>query len=86
MAHRYLYLKLLLRNNTNDAELDIYQNAIRFIMAEDGLDEDGAAGNMLKELNGYSNSLLLYQIRAGVIALRAARQPITIRWEQAWLS
>ncbi len=70
-------------NNTNDAEQSVYQNAIRFVLATDDV---GAAGTILQQLNGYSNSLLLYQIRAGVIALRAAREPIAIRWEQAWLN
>ncbi len=71
--------------STNDAELDIYQNALRFVMAAEGVDEDIAAGALLRELNGYSNSLLLYQIRAGVVALRASRRPVTVKWEQAWL-
>ncbi len=69
-------------NNTNDAEQGVYQKAIRFVLATDAASEAGT----IQQLNGYSNSLLLYQIRAGVIALRAAREPIAIRWEQAWLN
>ncbi len=70
----------------DDGELSVYQNAIRFVMATDYVDEEVAAGKVLQELNGYSNSLLLYQIRAGVSAIRAARRPISVRWEAAWLN
>ncbi len=72
-------------DNPSDS-LDIYRNAISFVMATDYVDEDVAAGTILKELNGYSNSLLLYQMRAGVIALRALRKPTAIRWEKAWVN
>ncbi len=68
-------------SNTNDAEQGVYQNAIRFVLAAD----DAGVAETIQQLNGYSNSLLLYQIRAGVLSLRASRQPVAVNWEQAWL-
>ena len=70
----------------SNSELNIYQNAIRFVMATEFLDEDRAADVILRQLNGHSNSLLLYEIRAGVNAIRATRSRLVINWERAWLN
>lgn len=67
-------------------ELNIYQNAIRYVMATENPGEDRAADVILRHLNGHSNSLLLYEIRAGVNAIRASRSRLAINWERAWLN
>ncbi|RFC37337.1 MAG: hypothetical protein DID90_2727553255 [Candidatus Nitrotoga sp. LAW] len=71
---------------TTNSELDNYQNALQFVIGTEGQKEYLNVDAVLRQLNGYSNSLLLYEIRAGINAIKAAQSPLNIQWEQAWLN
>lgn len=70
--------------NTN-SELNNYQSVLQFVI---GIDQKEYLNvdAVLQQLNGYSNSLLLYEIRAGINAITAARSQLDISWEHAWLN
>jgi hypothetical protein len=71
---------------TTNSELDNYQNALQFVIGSKDQEEYSNVDAILQLLNGHSNSLLLYEIRAGINAINAARSPLDIQWEQAWLN
>ncbi|RFC32609.1 MAG: hypothetical protein DID91_2727703384 [Candidatus Nitrotoga sp. MKT] len=71
---------------TTNSELDNYQNALQFVIGTEDQKEYLNVDAVLRQLNGYSNSLLLYEIRAGINAIKAAQSPLNIQWEQAWLN
>ncbi|RFC32267.1 MAG: hypothetical protein DID92_2727745255 [Candidatus Nitrotoga sp. SPKER] len=70
--------------NTN-SELNNYQSVLQFVLGADQK-EYLNVDVIFQQLNGYSNSLLLYEIRAGIDAITAARSQLDIRWEHAWLN
>ncbi|CAG9933226.1 hypothetical protein [Candidatus Nitrotoga arctica] len=70
--------------NTN-SELNNYQSVLQFVIGTDQ-EEYLNVDAILQQLNGYSNSLLLYEIRAGINAITAARSHLAIQWEHAWLN
>ncbi|CAH1904010.1 conserved hypothetical protein [Candidatus Nitrotoga sp. HW29] len=70
--------------NTN-SELNNYQNVLQFVIEIDQKEYLNVDA-VLQQLNGYSNSLLLYEIRAGINAITAARSQLAISWEHAWLN
>lgn len=70
--------------NTN-SELNNYQSVLQFVIGTDQKEYLNVDA-ILQQLNGYSNSLLLYEIRAGINAITAARSQLAIRWEHAWLN
>ena len=71
---------------TTNSELDNYQNVLQFVIGTEDQKEYLNVDAVLRQLNGYSNSLLLYEIRAGINAIKAAQSPLNIQWEQAWLN
>lgn len=71
--------------NTN-SELNNYQSVLQFVIGTEYQEEYLNVDVILQQLNGYSNSLLLYEIRAGINAITAARSHLAIRWEHAWLN
>ena len=71
---------------TTNSELDNYQNVLQFVIGTEDQKESLNVDAVLRQLNGYSNSLLLYEIRAGINAIKAAQSPLNIQWEQAWLN
>jgi hypothetical protein len=70
--------------NTN-SELNNYQSVLQFVIGTDQKEYLNVDA-ILQQLNGYSNSLLLYEIRAGINAITAAQSQLAIRWEHAWLN
>ncbi|MFZ1547167.1 MAG: hypothetical protein WAT12_08705 [Candidatus Nitrotoga sp.] len=71
---------------TTISELNNYQNVLQFVIGNKDQEEYLNADAILRQLNSYSNSLLLYEIRAGINAIKAAQSPLDIRWEHAWLN
>jgi hypothetical protein len=71
---------------TTNSELNNYQDVLQFVIGTKDQEEYTNVDVILRQLNGYSNSLLLYEIRAGINAINAARSPLDIRWEHAWLN
>ena len=71
---------------TPNSELSNYQKVLQFVIGTKDPEEYLNVDVILRQLNGYSNSLLLYEIRAGVNAIKAARSPLDIRWEHAGLN
>lgn len=71
--------------NTN-SELNNYHSVLQFVIETEYQKEYLNVVVILQQLNGYSNSLLLYEIRAGINAITAARSQLAIRWEHAWLN
>ena len=71
---------------TTNSELSNYQKVLQFVIGPKDQEEYLNVDVILRQLNGYSNSLLLYEIRAGVNAIKAARSPLDIRWEHAGLN
>lgn len=71
---------------TTNSELNNYQNVLQFVIGTKDQEEYLNVDAILRQLNGYSNSLLLYEIRAGINAIKAAQSPLNIRWEHAWLN
>ena len=70
--------------NTN-SELNNYQSVLQFVIGTDQKEYLNVDA-ILQQLNSYSNSLLLYEIRAGINAITAARSHLAIQWEHAWLN
>lgn len=68
-----------------NSELNNYQSVLQFVLGTDQK-EYLNVDVIFQQLNGYSNSLLLYEIRAGIDAITAARSQLAIRWEHAWLN
>ncbi|MDP1679612.1 MAG: hypothetical protein Q8L02_05765 [Candidatus Nitrotoga sp.] len=68
-----------------NSELNNYQSVLQFVIGTDQKEYLNVDA-ILRQLNGYSNSLLLYEIRAGINAITAARSHLAIRWEDAWLN
>ncbi len=71
---------------TTNSELNNYQNVLQFVIGNKDQEEYLNVDAILRQLNSYSNSLLLYEIRAGINAIKAAQSPLDIRWEHAWLN
>ncbi|BBJ22250.1 hypothetical protein [Candidatus Nitrotoga sp. AM1P] len=68
-----------------NSELNNYQSVLQFVIGTDQKEYLNVDA-ILQQLNGYSNSLLLYEIRAGINAITAARSQLAIQWEHAWLN
>jgi hypothetical protein len=68
------------------SELNDYQSVLQFVVGTEYKKEYVNVDAILQQLNGYSNSLLLYEIRAGINAITAARSHLAIQWEHAWLN
>jgi hypothetical protein len=71
---------------TTNSELDNYQDVLQFVIGTEGQEKYLNVDAIWRQLNGYSNSLLLYEIRAGINAIKAAQSPLDIQWEHAWLN
>lgn len=71
---------------TTNSELCNYQDVLQFVIGTEGQEKYLNVDAIWRQLNGYSNSLLLYEIRAGINAIKAAQSPLDIRWEHAWLT
>jgi hypothetical protein len=69
-----------------NTESNNYQNVLQFVIGTEDQVKYLNVDAILLQLNGYSNSLLLYEIRAGINAIKAAQSPLDIQWEQAWLN
>lgn len=78
--------ELAAQAGTTNSELDNYQNALQFVIGTEDQKEYLNVDAVLRQLNGFSNSLLLYEIRAGINAIKAVQSPLNIQWEQAWLN
>lgn len=67
-------------------ELNNYQSVLHFVVGTEQEKKYYIVDARVQQLNGYSNSLLLYEIRAGINAITAARSDLPIQWEHAWLN
>ena len=71
---------------TTNSELNNYQNVLHFVLGTEDQVKYLNVDAILLQLNGYSNSLLLYEIRAGINAIKAAQSQLDIQWEYSWLN
>lgn len=83
---KYIKGELAAQAATTNSKMNNYQNVLQFVIGSKDQEEYLNVDAILQQLNGYSNSLLLYEIRAGINAIKAAKSPLDIRWEQAWLN
>jgi molybdopterin-binding protein len=82
----YNKVELAAQAATTNSEMNNYQNVLHFVLGSEDQVKYLNVDAILLQLNGYSNSLLLYVIRAGINAIKAAQTPLDIQWEQAWLN
>ena len=78
--------ELAAQSVSTNSELNNYHSVLQFVIGTEYQEEYLNVDVILQQLNGYSNSLLLYEIRAGIKAITAARSHLAIRWEHAWLN
>ena len=71
---------------STNSELNNYQSVLQFVIGTEHQEEYLNVDVIVQQLNSYSNSLLLYEIRAGINAITAARSHLAIRREHAWLN
>ncbi|MCE9550480.1 MAG: hypothetical protein K8R50_05665 [Betaproteobacteria bacterium] len=83
---KYIKNELATQAATTNSEMNNYQNDLHFVLGSEDQVKHLNVDAILLQLNGYSNSLLLYEIRAGINAIKAAKSPLNIQWEQAWLN
>ena len=69
-----------------NSELNNYHNVLQFVIRTEDHEENLNVDAILQQLNSYSNSLLLFEILAGINAIKAAQSSLNIRWEHAWLN
>lgn len=76
---------LAVQAESANARRDRYEAVLQLALGAGKHGEHRDADAILRQFNGYSNSLLLYEIQAGIHAMTARKNGRSIDWEHAWL-
>ncbi len=76
--------KRFVRTEASHNERSHYEQVLQFV-AGNGHQGESSVDAILRQMNGYSNSLLLYEIQSGIQLILANRCRQVVRWDCAWL-